>query len=247
MNAVATIEHAPQTRDISSATPGELLRIAIDRGVDVVQLERLMDLQIKYEANEARKAYVEAMAAFKKNPPEIIKRSQVSYKTSSGVTEYMHADLGEVCSQVVSALAAHGFSHGWQINQLDSGQIEVTCVLTHSKGHSELTKLRSSADSSGGKNSIQAMASTITYLERYTLLAATGLATKGMDDDGRSAELTLITDDQLGELESLITQVAANKQQFLKFLKVKSLGDLPQKAFKTAIAALEAKRLKVPA
>jgi hypothetical protein len=53
-------------------------------------------------------------------------------------------------------------------------------------GHSELTKMTAPSDTSGQKNSIQAIASTITYLQRYTLLAATGLTTKDMpDDDGK--------------------------------------------------------------
>ena len=42
-------------------------------------------------------------------------------------------------------------------------------------------------DTSGGKNNIQAMGSAVSYLERYTLLAITGLSTKEMDDDGRGA------------------------------------------------------------
>jgi len=40
---------------------------------------------------------------------------------------------------------------------------------------------------SGNKNPIQAIASTVSYLERYTLLAITGLTTKDMDDDGKNA------------------------------------------------------------
>jgi hypothetical protein len=43
-------------------------------------------------------------------------------------------------------------------------------------------------DASGGKNTIQQIASTVTYLQRYTLLAITGVATKGQDDDARGAQ-----------------------------------------------------------
>lgn len=42
-------------------------------------------------------------------------------------------------------------------------------------------------DNSGKKNAIQSIASAVTYMQRYTLLAATGMSTKGMDDDGNSA------------------------------------------------------------
>jgi hypothetical protein len=53
-------------------------------------------------------------------------------------------------------------------------------------GHSEEgAVLEGAPDTSGSKNSIQAVGSTVSYLERYTLLAATGLAAKDQDDDGR--------------------------------------------------------------
>lgn len=223
-----------------SATPGDLLRIAIEKGASMDQLEKLMDLQERYQANQARKAYVLAMTEFKQNPPEIFKRTNVSF----GTTNYNFANLGDVCKDIVSALAVHGFSHSWQMAQLDSGKIEVTCIITHAMGHSEATRLNSAADQSGGKNSIQAIASAVTYLQRYTLLGAVGLATKEMDDDGHSADLDLVTPDQIGQLESLILKSGAERQQFLKFLKVESLGDLPAKSFQKAIAGLEAKLAK---
>jgi hypothetical protein len=55
-------------------------------------------------------------------------------------------------------------------------------------GHSEETTLRAIPDTSGSKNSIQAIGSTVTYLQRYTLLAAVGMAAAGMDNDGRAAD-----------------------------------------------------------
>ena len=60
----------------------------------------------------------------------------------------------------------------------------MTCVLTHVLGHSERVPMQSGRDESGGKNSIQGLGSTVTYLQRYTLLAATGMAVKGPDNDG---------------------------------------------------------------
>ena len=163
-------------------------RAALDANFDVAKLQALMDMKERWEANEARKAYVEAMAEFKANAPEILKRKHVRYALKTGgETNYMHAELADVTDAVVQPLAQAGFSHAWRTQQLDGGLIEVTCTLTHKLGHTESVTLKSSADQSGGKNNIQAIASTVTYLERYTLLMATGLATKGMDDDGQAA------------------------------------------------------------
>lgn len=171
----------------ASATPADLLRIAMERGANLDMLERLMALQERHEANEARKAFVDAMAGFKTEPLEIFKRKQVGYTTKDGdFVGYKHAELSDVAEVVVPALARHGFSHRWDVTQ-DNGRVVVTCIVTHRSGHSESLTMDAAPDNSGKKNSIQQVASTVTYLQRYTLLGITGLAAKGMDDDGQGA------------------------------------------------------------
>lgn len=171
----------------ASATPADLLMHAMNNGADLDRLERLMDMQTKWEANEARKAYALDMAEFKKNAPTILKDKTVNFETSKGWTTYDHATIGNVVEKVVAGLAEHGFSHSWIPARGDGGMISVTCEITHKLGFSKSTTLEAGLDQSGGKNNIQAQASTITYLERYTLLAATGLAVKDRsDDDGAS-------------------------------------------------------------
>lgn len=172
-----------------AVTPAELLRHALDSGADLDRLEKLMDLQQKYEANEARKAFADDMARFKMKPLTIVKDKSVSFKTDKGRTEYDHATIGNVVEVIVPQLAEFGFSHRWDLEQRD-GQVIVTCVITHRLGHSQSTTLMAAPDSSGGKNGIQSVISAKTYLQRHTLLAATGAATRDqMDDDGAQAEL----------------------------------------------------------
>lgn len=187
-NAPTVVEQPTKTAVVTMATPAELLRYALESGADLDRLERLMDMQMKWEANEARKAYHDAMTAFKLNPPIIYKDKHVEFRTDKGVTAYDHATLGNVVEKVVAALASHGFSHRWMPHRSEGGMISVTCVITHKLGHSEETTLEAGLDQSGGKNNIQAMISTKSYLERHSLLAAVGLATRDTpDDDGRTA------------------------------------------------------------
>lgn len=152
------------------------------------QLQQFMQMQERWEENQARKAFVEAMVRFKENPPEILKTKLVEFESRSGdgKTSYFHEKLGEICEEIVKGLAGAGISHRWRPHR-EAGQVGVSCVLTHRMGHEqEDGALWAGADTSGKKNSIQAMASTTKYLERYTLLMATGLAPKDMpDDDGR--------------------------------------------------------------
>ena len=177
----------------AAPTPMAMIELALTKGADIAQLTALMDLQERWEKNEARKAFVSALNAFKAAPPEIFKNKQVSFG-GAGKTAYKHATLDNVSGAIGAALAKVGISHRWETEQLDGGQIRVTCILTHEAGHSERVPLQASPDTSGSKNSIQAVGSTVTYLQRYTLLAATGMAVQDQDDDGRQGKGTLMSD-----------------------------------------------------
>ena len=175
MNELNVIQAEP-----TSLTPMTLINMAVSQGADTDKLKQLMDLQERWEANEARKAYVQAISAFKADPPSIYKTKLVAF----GNTRYKHAMIGDVNAVIIDCLTKHGLSHRWEVDQ--SNGITVSCIITHALGHSEMTKMTAPADTSGQKNSIQAIASTVTYLQRYTLLAATGITTMDMpDDDGK--------------------------------------------------------------
>lgn len=100
-------------------------------------------------------------------------------------------------------------------------------------------------DTSGSKNAIQAIGSTVTYLQRYTLLSGCGLAAASTDDDGRgAAPPATITEEQAADLRAMAEEVDADIGQFCAWLRVERLSDLPASQFRKAIAGLEAKRRK---
>jgi hypothetical protein len=237
--SVARVE---QSKEIAAPAPAELLRLAIEQKADPAYMRELMQLQRDWEANNARKAYVSAMAKFKAEPLTIVKDKHVSFATSKGKTEYDHATIGNVVEAIGARLAACGFSFRWQTDQLEGGRISVTCIITHELGHSESTTLKAGADDSGGKNNIQSIASTVTYLQRYTLLAATGMATRDQeDDDGATAEVEYITEKQEVTLREWIEAVGADFDKFLKYMKVERLAQIPAKHYEKAASALRAK------
>jgi hypothetical protein len=169
------------------ADAGALMKIidraAMDPNFDPAKLSQLLDVKERWDREEARKAFIVAMVAFKAEVPEILKSKAVSIP---GGAAFKHAELATVCDAVVPALSRHGFAHRWEVNQ-EERLITVTCVLTHERGHETRMTLQGYPDDSGKKNAIQQVGSTVTYLERYTLMAATGLAAKGMDNDGNGA------------------------------------------------------------
>lgn len=182
-------------------------------GGDLANLEKMMELQERHDKNQAKKAYSSAMADFKKDPPRITKSKTVNYETSKGVTQYNHAELADVASIINTSLSKHGLSASWKTDQ-GQGGISVVCTISHVLGHCESTTLSSPPDNSGGKNSIQAIGSTVTYLQRYTLLALAGLAAHDQDDDGKgSSEAETILNIR-EEIEKLNT--VPEVQQFYK-------------------------------
>ena len=176
---------APAVQPANAITPAHMLQLAIDKGADLDRLEKLMDLQERWMKEQAKRAFYAAMASFKVRPPKLVKNADVDYQTNKGRTHYKHATLDNVADPISPALATYGLSFGWNVEQKDN-TVKVTCKLSHQEGHSEEVSLFAGVDDSGSKNPIQSLGSAITYLERYSLLAVTGLAT-GDDDDGRAS------------------------------------------------------------
>jgi len=223
---------------LPAITPMQMLQTAVDQGANLDKLQKLMDLQERWENNEARKAYVVSMNAFKADPPEIFKNKHVIYETRTGATEYSHSSLDHVANVISETMSKHGLSFRWDVSQKQA--VKVSCIVTHEQGHSESVSLQAAPDDSGGKNSIQAVGSTVTYLQRYTLLAATGLAAKGMDDDGISAEpRETITEEQEADILALLDETGTSLDRYLKHLKLEKLSDFLACNYDRAITALE--------
>ena len=178
---IAEVQDATRRAIANVATPSDLLRMAVEQGADLDRLERLMELQERWEAGQARKAYDEAFTAFKAEAVKIIKNRTV---TDGPLKNKSYAELFAVVNAITPALSKHGLSSSWKITRDDKEWIEVTCTLKHFGGHTEAVAMGGPPDVGGSKNAIQARGSTVSYLERYTLKAITGLSEQGDDADG---------------------------------------------------------------
>lgn len=224
-------------------SPATSIREAIAGNADLDKVAKLMELQERWEANEARKAYHFAMAAFKSNPPEIEKDKKVSYPTNKGNVGYRHASLANVTRKINEAMSKFGLSASWKVQQ--TGIISVTCKITHEKGHSEETTLSAPADDSGSKNPIQAIGSTISYLERYTLLALAGLATTDMDNDTQnSVSQEKISVEEVNSIADNLLTIGASMEKFCEYMNVNQLNDILKTDLKKATIAIENAKAK---
>jgi hypothetical protein len=223
-------------------TPMAMLAKAVEGGADIDVLEKLMGLSERWEANQARKAFDNAMSAAKAEIPVILKNRVVDFTSQKGRTHYRHEDLAEIARTVSPILAKHGLSYRYRTTSNLNEPVTVTCIVSHRDGHFEENTLSAGRDESGNKNSIQAVGSTLTYLQRMTLKAALGLAASDDDDGAAISTGDKITDQQRTALVDLAEEVGADKVAFCKYMKIASLADLPTKDFNRAVAALNKKR-----
>lgn len=256
MNAQAQqiVEAKPQTGwddrpapALQALTPMDMLSKAVSQGAGLDVLERLMALQERWEANQARKAFDEAMSNAKAEIPTIVKNRRVGFesrKPGAAKTDYRHEDLAEIARTIDPILGKHGLSYRFRTTSEVNQPIVVTCKISHRDGHFEENTLIAGRDESGNKNSIQAIGSTVTYLQRYTLKAALGLAASNDDDGAKSEAPETISEEQIGEMVELLDATGSNKSAFLGWLKIEKLADLPASRFDEAMAPLRKKAAK---
>ncbi len=208
----------------------------ISEKVDSEKLSMLIDFFGRQKAIEEKKSFLHAMNEFKKAAPKITKDGVVDFVTKNGQRKtYNHTTLAHIEEKIQGLLAENFLSYCWNVDQLES-QIKVTCILSHVDGHSEKVSMKANSDLSGNKNAIQAIGSTISYLERYTLLAALGLSTGEDDDNGDSYQApsqnnqsnnsNFISPKQFEELNQLLDSCGADKVKFCNVLNVQSLNQL---------------------
>ena len=186
--AVAVIERG----DVEKMSPVVATGMAVlAQNPNPETLEKLIAMQERWEANEARKAFASAMVNLKRDLPTVLKHDKTVHFNT---THYTHTTLAAASEQVTPILAQHGFAVTFKPTSTEAG-VAVTCQLRHAAGHVEEETLRSKIDVSNAaiKNPIQQMASSITYLKRYLLLSMLGIATADMpdvDDEPRAAAST---------------------------------------------------------
>lgn len=180
-------------------------KAASDPSCDIEKLERLMAMHERMQAKQAEQQYTEALAAMQQELPAIAERGDANGRYSYALWE----DINERLKPI---LAKHGFALTFRTPRNEKG-VEVEGVLSHRGGHSERTSMLLPADTSGNKNAVQAVASSVSYGKRYTAGALLNFTTHGEDDDAFTAAApVLITEAQSKQLKSLLDKCSDKAQ-----------------------------------
>jgi hypothetical protein len=242
MHTQSDLVKAPERPDtvttIAVLSPPQLLERAIASGAGIEVIERLMAMQERWDMAQAKKAFNAAIAKFKAKPPEILKNVDVKY----GNTSYKHEDLAQLLAAVDPALAEHGLWARFKVNS-DNALVTVTCVIGHADGYSEDdNRLSAAPDTSGGKNAVQAIGSAVSYLQRYTLKSALGMAA-AREDDGRGAGKGIndarITEAQADTIYAIFkANPKISAEKFLQLAGAGSITDIMAVKFESAMQYL---------
>ena len=170
-------------------TPMDLLQLAIEKEGSIDVIERLAALQMQIQDRDDRVAFSEAMANFRdKDVPVVIRERPI--KDRQGTLLYKGVALEDVATPLSKALLKHGITYRFKSADLPDGRTRVTCLL-RLKGtayEEEGATLAAPTDTSGGKDTLKGVGSTVSYLEKYTLLQSCGVHVYGADPEATETE-----------------------------------------------------------
>ena len=181
----------------------DILMRAIELNVDLDAFEKLVNLVEKVQIDKAKREFYQAFAKFQSQVPPILKSSEVNM--GAGRPRYNYASLYDIISKIQKPLGDNHLSYRWDVKN-DDVMIEVTCILSHSGGYELQTSIQATKDATPGKSNVQAIASTITYLKRYTLVSLLGIGTADPDDDAQ-ATVNIDKKQEINDKDKIIEQI----------------------------------------
>lgn len=225
-------------------------RAARDPSVDIDKLQRLMDMQERAMVRNAKASYAAALSAMQPELPVISRKGKIEVRKKEASGERTgeiqqstpYALWEDINEGIRPVLATHGFALSFRVGMAQDGKITITGILSHREGHSEETTITLQHDSTGSKNAVQAVGSSVSYGKRYTAGALLNFTSRGEDDDGKLAGAQAITQAQADGLRDLMETVGADRARFLKFFKIEQVEELPAKRYQEAVTMLNAKQ-----
>lgn len=211
-------------------TPMSIIAQMVQTGGDPAQLEKMMDLQERWQRNSAAAAFAQALAKFQSICPPIHKGRRAD--------RFSFAGLDDIMAVIRPILAQCGLSVSFDVeHQAESNTINICCI-TKCGIHEHRTRLACPVPKELKVNSTQQYGAAMSYAKRYALCAALNIVVTDEDVDASNVTSDFITADQVKELHDLLTQTNSNVGAFLQWIGVEELAALPASKYATAKAAL---------
>ena len=254
-NQIKVIDHRgrDESMPVPTATdPNAVIIMAMQKGYTPELVEKMMALQERNDANEARKAYFEAVAAFKAEAPRVKKDKYNNFFKSH------YTSLGNLLDTYNPVLGKYGLSISLPPQSQDDKKLTIEGRLSHRLGHTESITMTGPIDQAAvgrasgerSRNPIQDIRSTFTYLRAMVVEALLGVAgTEGtVDDDGNGAGSVVeyVSPGQLSTIVDTVNEKGVDEEKFLSYMKAESTETILAKDYNKAIAALKKAKGRQP-
>lgn len=271
----ATRALAPAAAPQADAFLAMIERAARDPAIDIDKMERMMQMREREMARRASEAFARDLSALIPHLPSINRgggitvyskadrdyaaKNQGEYPPNARpIQQTPYATIDDILAGINPVLSEFGFSVRFEHETApigDSYRIKTRAILTHREGHSEHAETPPLLqDSSGSKNNVQAVGSSMKYGRRYALLAVLPIvshAPQDADDDGKAAGAATapetITPEQVETLRHEIMDTDSDLPTFLDFFKIQRLEDMPAAKLPEAGKMFEEKRRRAAA
>ena len=176
---------AEGVRAIAAVDPQALLSQAIDRGMPVESMERLLAMRREMKAEYAREQYFKALAGFQRECPIVGKDRVAKIRSKKGDDSsfsYQYAPLESIVAAAQPVLERWGFSWTCKPSQTAT-HVKAAVHAHHVDGHEEVTEFEVPLDPTSYMSEPQKAAAASTFARRYAFINAFGITTKGEDND----------------------------------------------------------------
>jgi len=214
-------------------------RLTLNPNVNTDKLQAIINMQYAAEDRTNEKEWIKAMVPCQAEMPAI-KKDKQNQQTNS-----LYAKVETIKRKIKPIYTKYGFAITFREGKAEhDGNIRIIASVMHSAGHIKEFYYDNPMDMSGIKGQVNKTAthgksSGVSYAERYLLKLIFNLELHDEDDDGNGAGSQYITPEQVVEFESFIAEKGADREKFVKYLKVDSLSLLPAEKYNIAMVALK--------
>lgn len=216
--------------------------VILSQDIDPDRLEKILNLQFKWEERSAEQSFNRAMTTFQKECPIINKTKKV--KDRNGNERMAYAPLDEIVHKVKPLLAKFGFGYSFSDKFISDSLHDMTIEVSHIDGHRmRFSYLYNPIDDGGNMNTQQRRKSSLSYAKRAAFENAFGIITQGEDDDAVRAGETEANYEDMQQIDELIALTNSDKAKLFSHLQIPEHGGISQADARLLLKSLNAKRL----
>ena len=162
---------------VEKVTPELMIQNAINKGLDVGTIERLMAMRTQIKEEYAREEFYKALAEFQKECP-VIKKTKVVMNKDGKSVRYRYAPIDSIVEQTRELISKNGFSYNLRtITDLEGKHLTAVCQIYHEGGHTDESRFTIPVGTEEYMSDSQKYAARQTFAKRYAFCNAFGIMT----------------------------------------------------------------------